>query len=172
MPKRSYIAVVVLALAACSAQQKAEVTETTFKNDRQRTEMLEATLRVMDAHPEYVDELFRLSRSHPQTLNRLFANAARAMADPGFSERVAKQLVAHPRGLERVFIETLDAAKDKPAAQQAIVSAMEARSRVAARFLVERPRQLATVSEAIVRQAVDDPNTKDKMLEMLKQVTD
>jgi hypothetical protein len=172
MAKRSYIAVVVLALAACSAQQKAEVTETTFKNDQQRNEMLEATLRVMDAHPEYVDELFRLSRSHPRTLDRLFANTARAMADPEFSDRVANHLVAHPRGLERVMIETLDAAKDKPDAQQAIVSAMEARSRVAARFLVDRPRQLATVSEAIVRQAVDDPHTKDKMVEMLKKVID
>jgi predicted glycoside hydrolase/deacetylase ChbG (UPF0249 family) len=87
MPKRSYIAVVAFTLVACSAQQKAEVTETTFKNDQQRTEMLEATLRVMDAHPEYVDELFRLSRSHPRTLNRLFANTARAMESPSFRTR-------------------------------------------------------------------------------------
>jgi hypothetical protein len=70
------------------------------------------------------------------------------------------------------MIATLDTAKDKPDAQQAIVSAMEARSRIAARFLVDRPCQLATVSEAIVRQAVDDPNTKDKMVEMLKKVID
>jgi hypothetical protein len=113
-----------------------------------------------------------MSRSHPRTLNRLFANTARAMADPEFSDRVANHLVAHPRGLERVMIETLDAAKNKPDAQQAIVSAMEARSQLAARFLVDRPRQLATVSESIVRQAIDDPHTKDRMVEMLKQVID
>jgi hypothetical protein len=161
-----------LALPACSARQKAEITETTFESDKQRREMLEATLRVMDEHPDYVDELFRLSHSHPRTQDRLLANTARAVADREFAERVAAHLVAHPKGLRQIMMATLDAAKPKPEAQQAIVDAMEGRARVAARFLVDHPRELATVSEAIVRQALDDPNTKDKMTEMLKQVID
>jgi hypothetical protein len=86
---RPSLMLVVLALVACSARQKAKVTETAFENDEQRTEMIEATLRVMDAHPEYVDELFRMSRAHPRTQNRLFANTAAAVADPGFAQRVA-----------------------------------------------------------------------------------
>ncbi|HEY0480761.1 MAG TPA: hypothetical protein VGD37_24775 [Kofleriaceae bacterium] len=170
MSKRSCIVLAALAVAACSARQKAEITETTFENDKQRTEMLEATLRVMDAHPDYVDELFRLSRAHPRTQNRLFANTARAVADPEFADRVAAHLVAHPHGLERIMMATLDAAKTRPEAQQAIVGAMAGRAPVAARYLVDHPRQLATVSEAIVRQAIADPNTKEKMTEILKQV--
>lgn len=172
MPNRTCIALAALALSACTTGQKAEIAETTFESDKQRRELLEATLRVMDEHPDYVDELFRMSRSHPRTQNRLFANTARAMANPEFSERVAAHLVAHPRGLERIMMATLDAARDKPEAQQAIVDAMERRARVAARILVDHPDELATVSEAIVRQAIDDPNTRGKMTEILKQVID
>jgi hypothetical protein len=172
MSNRMAIVFVALALLACSARQKAEITETTFESDKQRREMLEATLRVMDEHPDYIDELFQLSHSHPRTQDRLFANTARALADREFAERVAAHLVAHPKGLERIMMATLDAARTKPRAQRAIVDAIEGRARVAARFLVDHPRELATVSEAIVRQALDDPNTKDKMTEMLKEVID
>jgi hypothetical protein len=162
----------VLALVACSARQKAGVTETAFENDKQRSEMIEATLRVMDAHPEYVDELFRMSRTHPRTQSRLFSNTAAAVADPDFAQRVARHLVAYPRGLERIMIETLDAARGKPDAQRAIVDAIEGRADVAAAYLVEHPRELATVSEAIVKRAMDDPDTKGKMAELVKRLVD
>jgi hypothetical protein len=162
----------VLGLSACSAHQKAELTETTFESDEQRGQMIEATLRVMDAHPEYVDELFRRSRAHPGTQDRLFENTAMAVDDPAFARRVANHLVAHPRGLERIMLETLDAAKRKPTAQQAIVDAMVGRADLAARFLVDRPRQLAAVSEAIVTRAMEDPNAKAKMTELVKRLID
>jgi hypothetical protein len=68
------------------------------------------------------------------------------------------------------MIETLDAAKERPVAQQAIVAAMDKRAQLAARFLVDHPPELATISEAIVKQAIDDPNTKGKMTELVKQL--
>jgi hypothetical protein len=160
----------VLGIAGCTTHGKAEITEAAFEDGARRVEILEATLRVLDAQPRYVDELFQLALRHPRTFERLLANTAGGLADRDLAELVARQLVAHPRGLERVMIETLDAAKTKPKAQAAIVGAIQERAAVAADFLVERPEQLAIVSKAIIQRAIDDPDTKDKMKTMLAEL--
>ena len=164
--------VLALALAACSTSSKAEITDKAMADTERRQEILEATLRVLDENPAYVDELFQKTLRHPRTLERFLANTARGLADKKLAERVSAHLVAHPKGLRQTMIETLDAAQKHPDAQLAIVDAMEARAKIAAKFLVAQPEKLAHVSEAIVQQAIDDPNTKDKMTTLVKEIID
>ncbi|MDB4962235.1 MAG: hypothetical protein JWP01_2234 [Myxococcales bacterium] len=170
---RSIAGVLAVALTlSCSTKSKAEVTESAMGDRQRRLEIMEATLRVLDQHPDYVDEFFVLALRHHPTLDRFLANTAVAVADKDRAERVARHLVMHPPGLRRVMIETLDAARNRPAAQAAIVDAIQARAEIAADFLVDHPEQLATVSKAIVEQAMEDPDTKDKMTELVKEIAD
>lgn len=164
--------VLLVLLFACSTSSKAQITEKAVADTERRHELFEATLRVLDEHPEYVDELFAQTLKHPRTLDRFLENTARTLPDREFAERVSAHLVAHPPGLRRVMIDTLDAARRKPAAQRAIVDAVEERAQIAARYLVKQPEKLATVTEAIVEQAIDDPDTKDKMKELVGELID
>jgi hypothetical protein len=166
-----YVVFFMLA-AACSTSSKAEITDKAMADDERRQEILEATLRVLDDNPAYVDELFKKTLRHPRTLDRFLANTARGLSDRELAERVGAHLTQHPNGLRRVMIETLDAAQKRPDAQLAIVDAMEARAKIAAKYLVDQPEKLATVSEAIVQQAIDDPNTKEKMTKLVKEIID
>lgn len=166
------VTAVALAGAACSPEGKAEITDQAFDDPGRRTEMLEATLRVLDAHPDYVDELFQLTLRHPRTLDRLLANTARGVEQRELARRVAGHLTAHPDGLREVMIATLDAARDRRKAQGAIVDAMEARAPQAAVYLVDHPTQMATVSRALVKEAVEDPQAREKMTALVKDLID
>ncbi len=165
-------AVLALLALSCGTKTKAEVTEAAMNDQGRRLELMEATLRVLDDNPEWVDEFFLLSLRHEPTLERFLANTAVAVADPERAARVARHLTRHPAGLRRVVIETLDAARKRPAAQRAIVDAIEERADLAADYLVSQPKKLATVSEAIVKQAMDDPETADKMKELVGELVD
>ena len=63
--------IALLALTACTVEQKEELAEESLDDPERRTEMTEAVLRVMDENPEYVDEFFRLARRHPDTFDRV-----------------------------------------------------------------------------------------------------
>lgn len=134
--------------------------------------MLEATLRVMDEHPEYVDEMVRLTLRHPKTLKRQFEATARALSDEDVARVNAEALVDHPRGLERVQIATLDAAKDKPKARRAIVDAMQQRSDIAADMLVDQPKELGSISKSILTKAWQKGETKEILEKTLEAVKD
>jgi hypothetical protein len=163
--------VISMVLVGCTTKGKTEVTDTAFDNPETRREMLEATLRVMDAHPEYVDELFELSLAHPKTLDRLFSDTAERMGtDEKLAKRQAERLTAHPRGMNRVMVATMDMLPDRPKAQAALVDAMEERAPIAAAVLVRRPDQLATVFRAIMVEVVASPDTMAKMKTILKDV--
>lgn len=159
----------VLALTACTVEQKAELAEESLYDDERRTEMMEAILRVMDENPEYVDEFFRLARRHPPTLDRFLAVTARNLEDPKLAERVAAQLTEHPRGLQSILIHTLDAA-DKPESRAAIAEAIETRANRSAEILVEHPKQLATISKALIKQAMEHPDTSGQMKKLIKEL--
>ena len=162
-------AVLVLALGSCTTKQKAAVSEEALEDPQRRKEMLEATLRVLDKHPDYVDEMYELAVAHP-TCDRLLADTARGVKDPAMAQRVAGHLVGNPLGLRSVMIQTLEAAKDKPAAQAAIADSIEARADLAAAFLVNHPKQLAAVTKALVVQAKENPDTAGKMKELVKEL--
>lgn len=156
----------------CSLQTKDEVAEAEMDEQDRRLEIMETTLRVLDENPEYVDELFKLTLRHKPTLDRFLANMVVAVEDPERAARVARHLVTYPRGLRRVVIETLDAARWSPGAQHAIVDALEDRAKTAAEFLVDQPAKLVKISQAVVQAAVGDPETKDKLLEIVSELVD
>src|SRR4051812_13361305 len=164
--------VVALLATACSTKQKTTATDQMYDDPGRRAEMLEATLRVMDEHPEYVDDMVRLTLRHPKVLKRQFEATARALSDDDVARLNAEAVVAHPRGLERMMIETLDAAKDKPAARRAIVDSMQQRSELAASMLVEHPKELGSISRSIMQKAWESDDTKTILKEVMKQVTD
>jgi hypothetical protein len=161
--------ITALALSACSTEQKAKVSDVALDDPARRAEMMEAMLRVMDQHPEYVDEFFRYARRHPKTLDRFLDVTARNLTDPKLADRVAAKLTAHPRGLQSVFVHTLEAAK-QPAPRAAIAEAVETRANLAAAILVDHPKQFATISKAIVQEAMADPNTKGKLEDLVKEL--
>lgn len=165
-----YWLIAALAATACHAKQKAVATDEMYSDPGRRAEMLEATLRVMDEHPEYVDEMVRLTLRHPKTFKRQFEATARALSDDDVARMNAQALVAHPRALERVMIETLDAAKDKPAAQRAIVDAIQQRSDLAATMLVERPAELGSISRSLLQKAWASGNTRAILKQVIEQV--
>jgi len=157
---------------SCGIKTKDDVAEAEMDDQGDRLEMMETTLRVLDENPEYVDELFRLTLQHKPTLDRFLANMVVAIEDPERAARVARHLVTSPRGLRRVVIETLDAARWSPGAQYAIVDALEERAKIAAAFLVDQPAKLVRISQAVVQAAVGDPETKDKLLEIVSELVD
>jgi hypothetical protein len=156
-------------LVACSTEQKQTISEQAMEDPERRKELLEATLRVLDRHPEYTDEMFQLALKH-ETFDRLLVNTASAVKDDKVAARVAKHLVGNPSGLTRVFVQTLDAAQDKPAAQAAIAEAMEQRADLAAAVLIQHPKQLATVSKALVAVAKENPETAGQLKEVVKNL--
>jgi hypothetical protein len=158
-------------LSACTSKGKAEITEKAFEHPETRREMLEATLRVLDSHPDYVDELFELSLKHPATLDRLFTDTSQRMGtDEKLATRQAERLTAHPRGMNRVMVKTMDMLHDRPLAQQALVDAMEERASIAAAVLVDRPDQLATVFRAIMVDVIKSPDTLTRIKKILKEL--
>jgi hypothetical protein len=133
---------IVLLLASCSTKSKTEITDKAMADPSRRAQIMEATLRVLDQHPEYTDEFFQQTRRHDKTMNRFLADTARAQAKPEFARQVAAHLVEQPAGLREVMIQTLDAARDKPAAQRAITDAVAQRPDEVAQYLKNSPDTL------------------------------
>jgi hypothetical protein len=148
----------VWCVAACSARAASERDEHAYVDREQRRQSFESMYRVLDAHPSYVDEMYEIGLQHRRTLDRLFENTARGAARTDLAQRVATQLVAHPRGLERVLVETLDAARDDERARDAIMAALAARPELvkeASEQLFAEPseEELAALRERQARNA-------------------
>lgn len=160
--------IALLALTACTVEQKEELAEESLDDPERRAEMTEAVLRVMDENPEYVDEFFRLARRHPDTFDRALAITARHLTDPKLGERVAARLVESPAGLQSIIVQVLDAAEE-PEPRAAIAEAIETRANRAAEILVEHPKQLVTVGRAILEQAMSDREAKAHIKKLVKK---
>lgn len=132
--------------------------------------MFEATLRILDEHPDYVDELTRLTLRHPKTLKRQFEATARVLADDDVARLNAQALVANPRGLEQLTIETFDAAVDNAPAQRAIVDAVQQRSDFIATAFVTRPRDFESLMKSMLPKAWASEETKPVMKKVMEQI--
>lgn len=163
--------VVALAVTACRPKPNAMVNEPLYDNPGHRAELFEATLRMLDEHPDYVDELTRLTLRHPKTLQRQFEATARYLADDDVARLHARALVANPRGLERLTIETFDAAEDNPSAQRAIVDAVQQRSEFVATAFVNRPRDFESLMKSMLPKAWASEETKPIMEKVMEQIS-
>lgn len=145
------VAATALLVAACAtAQKKAAIEAAADVSDTQRRDSFEATARVLDENPEYVDEFYAIVRKHPKTLSRFFADVTPDLDQQPLAETQAKLLAAHPRSLEVVVRETLDAAKDKPKARAALARVMEQRATVVADILTDNPTTVTVTMNATV----------------------
>lgn len=161
---------IALLATACRTKQTTIANERLYDDPGQRAELFEATLRMLDEHPDYIDELTRLTLRHPKTLQRQFEATARALADDDVARLNAQALVANPRGLERLTIETFDAAKDKAPAQRAIVDAVQQRSEFVATAFVNRPRDFESLMKSMLPKAWASEETKPVLENVLEQI--
>ena len=166
---KSWLVIALLA-TACRTNQNAIAHEPLYADPGQRAELFEATLRMLDEHPDYVDELARLTLRHPKTLQRQFEATARALDDDDVARLYARALVAHPRGLERLTIETFDAAQDDASAQRAIVDAVQQRSEFIATAFVNRPRDFESLMKSMLPKAWASEETKPVMEKVMEQI--
>ena len=165
-----WLAATSLALAACGTGSKAFMLDKAFALDGTRRDTMEATLRILDEHPDYVDEFFVLARGHKPTLDQFLGDAARDLHEADLAKLTAEKLVGSPAGLRRVLIETLDAARDRPKARQAITSAIQSRAGIAASILLDDPEALAEVMRGSVDAARKDPAAWKKLRALLKEL--
>ena len=158
-----------IVLLSCTTQQKAEVTDKAFDDTQRRHELFEATLRALDGHPDYVDEFFNQALKH-KTMDSFLVSTSRGLSDHAFARRVGEQLVAHPQGLRSILIETLEAARGKATAQQAIVEAVDQEAEITAAILVDHPPQLADVMKTLVKQLKAHPDTAGTLKDLFKSL--
>lgn len=162
--------VIALLATACRTKQTTVGSERLYDDPGHRAEMFEATLRILDEHPDYVDELTRLTLRHPKTLKRQFEATARVLADDDVARLNAQALVANPRGLEQLTIETFDAAVDNAPAQRAIVDAVQQRSDFIATAFVTRPRDFESLMKSMLPKAWASEETKPVMKKVMEQI--
>lgn len=165
-------AVVAVALAACTTPQKKAAISTTMDDDARRRESFEATLRVLDEHPDYADELFAQALGHPRTLQRILHDAARKLDEPWLARMTAEELTARPAGLREVFVQTLDASRERPDARHAISQAMAERAELATRAMVSRPETVRSVTVATVDAVANDPGARAAFLAGMRERSD
>jgi hypothetical protein len=159
-------------VAACTAGAQKPAVETVLADKEQRAESLEATLRVTDEHPDYVDELFVLTRKHPRTLNRFLENTARTLEQDEFATMTAKHLGAHPPGLKRVMVKTLDEISDDPVAMTAVAEAMVERSEVSAMVIVQKEEAVRALVTALVRQVQKNAKARAAFVQAMQDNSD
>jgi len=156
----------------CSAAQEKPAIETVLTSPATRQESFEATLRVLDAHPEYVDEFFRLTLKHPSTLERFLDNDARNLENDDLARRTAAHLAAHPAGLYRIMLKTLDAISDKPLAMSAVAKAMMERPQVAAMVLAQREDAIRATLTALVKEVRKNDRARRAFLNGMEENSD
>lgn len=161
--------VAVLFTACTSASVNKVLVERTLDPSAVRRSAMEATLRVMDENPGYVDQFFAIARQHPRTLDRFFYNAAQNLHDPDLAALTAENLVCNPAALREVMVQTLDAARDVPAARTAIAEAIEARSVLASSIIADRPSALDATLRGVVGQATQRSEVRTEFLASMRQ---
>jgi len=139
-------------VAACTAAAQKPAVETVLADDEQRIQSIEAVMRVTDEHPDYVDDLFVVVRKHPRTLNRFLDHTARTLAEDEFATTTAKHLAAHPAGLKRVMVKTLDEISDDPEALRAVADAMVERAHVSAMVIVQKEEAVRALVTALIHE--------------------
>lgn len=162
------IALSVVGLA-CSPAQKRPVVATALDDPEMRRESFEATLRVLDANPQYVDELFQKTLAHPKTLDRLLQNTARQLRDEKLARHAARHLTAHPESLKMTLIASLDEMADQPDAMNATAAAIEERSDITARAMVQRETAVRRALRALLQEVQRNPKAEEYFLTALRE---
>lgn len=170
---RSTLSLKVACLAVfafgCSASTEKPALQAVLSNGDTRHETFEATLRVLDQHPEYVDELFQLARKHPSTLDRLLEDDAQALSDDDLARRTAADLAAHPEGLYRVMLKTLDAVAGNQLAMAAVAKALSERPQVAAMVMSQRQEAIILTFTALVKEVEKNGEARRAFLSGMEQ---
>ncbi len=156
----------------CSASTEKPALQAVLSNGDARHETFEATLRVLDQHPEYVDELFQLARKHPSALDRLLEDDAQALSDDELATRTAAHLAAHPEGLYRTMLKTLDAISDKQPAMDAVAKALSERPQVAAMIMSQRQEAIILTFTALVKEVEKNGDARRAFLSGMEQNSD
>ena len=165
--RRLVLSVALPILTGCSAAAKKPLVETAFSDETQRRQTFEATLRVLDENPEYVDEFVALVLEHPKTLDRFLADTAVRLSDEELARKNALHLTNEPRSLRTVLVTTLEAAKDKPAAQQAISEAIAERPELSAAAIASRPETIEPSLHALLEVVLRRAETREAFLRAL-----
>ena len=162
---------VLLSLAGCihgtGVEPKRYFMDKAMKVERERLELFQATLLVLDKHPEYIDELFQQLLGHEPALNHFLAINASGLDDPQYAALMGRHLVRYPESLTEVMVQTLDAAKDDPAAQKAILKSMRERRQLVAAMLLSDPETLEAVVGALAERGVKDSSVAQKLRSLL-----
>jgi hypothetical protein len=170
-PLRILCVAAALSLVACrpSIHTRQTLLDEVVDNQPARWETFEATLRVLDEHPEYVDELFQQMLQHRPALNRFLAINASGLDDPQYAALMARHLVRHPRPLTEVMIQVLEAAKDKPEAQQAMALAMDRQAGLTAQTTASRTGTVVSSTRALLDVFSTDARARQAYLEVLQE---
>ncbi|WP_257448595.1 hypothetical protein [Archangium lipolyticum] len=142
-----------------------------MKNEVERRELFEATLRVLDENPEYVDQLFRLLLGHRSSLNRFLAINASGLDDPQYAALMAHHLVRNPEPLTEVMVQVLEAAKDEPEAQRAVLTAIRAQKEEVAAQLLSDPETLSAVMGALAKRGSEDSAIARQLRSLVDELT-
>jgi len=162
----------MLTSMGCSAGAQKPAIASALESREMRSESFEATLRVLDENPEYVDELFAAVLRHPATLDRFLHNTGRELERDEFARFTGKRLVAHPVGLKRVLIATLDDASDDPKALRAISEAMTERAHLSALVVVQSDASLRANLRALMKEVLKNPEARRSFLAGLSENSD
>jgi hemoglobin-like flavoprotein len=158
-------------LMGCGAGLKEDLIAEGLDDPDDRRELFEATLRVLDDHPTYVDQLFRQAKSHPRTLDRFIANAARDLHEDELAKLTARHLAANPKSLERILVATMRAARDQPAARQAVADAIQAEAAIAAGIITDDPPLVQETLIETVRNVMHKPAARTAFVKGIDAVS-
>ncbi len=162
------LALNLVGLSGCGAGTQKTIVEVIAKNDGERHAAFEATARALDDHPAYVDEFYVVARRHPATMNRFLANTARDLHDPALAEPTAQRLVDNPASLRETLVATLDAARLRPPAREAISAAVVEKKEIVADILTDRRDAILASLASTVNAVERKPAARPAFLEAMR----
>lgn len=161
----------LLPLVGCihgtGVEPKRFIMDKAMKPELERREFFQATLLVLDEHPEYIEELFQQLLGHEKSLNHFLAINVSGLDDPPYAALLARHLVRDPAPLTEIMVQTLEAAKDDPEAQRAILSAMRRERERVADMLLSDPKTLEVVMGALAKRGVKDAAVAQRLRSLL-----
>lgn len=163
--------VVALPLVACSPSVKTRraLLSSAISTQPARQKTFEATLQVLDEHPEYIDELFQQLLEHPKALNHFLAVNCSGLDDPLYAALLARHLVRYRRSLTEVMVQVLEAAREKPEAQQAMARALEKQPGLTAATITSRPSAVSAATGPLLDALQAHPDSLKAFLAVLRE---
>jgi hypothetical protein len=157
--------VLILAACGCTATAKQQGIDKVLgsMSPEQRRDNFQEVAAVLDQHPDWVDQFYEVARSHPALMKRFLARAAHDLREPELARTTAALLADEPASLEQVLIRTVDAAKTKKEARQAIDRAVASRAEPMADILTDSPVPIEAITKGFLEVASRKPAAKEAM---------